>query len=400
MLALPRARVYGSAGVLSAAIAGRVRALARRLQNDAGWFPWRGVSDFGAVGYLLTGREADLVARLDRYAACGRTVVRVLGMLGDPSWVLRNLACSPRAPGYWDALDRVGALVNARGMYVNFGIFADAQIVVPDAGERREWMYRFGAFLRDRPGFIPQCANEPWKNGWDASTDGALLALADVLGSELGHHDFSIGDPQEGVEDVGAAFETLARHSSILVIHPDRDSHGQEAVRWRRWVDHLEGFTELPPVSNRDAALVLDEPNGASRSYQDGRRENDPDAFVAGQVAAACAGFGFTYHWIPEEPNQWPVDELPGLTPDVAAILAQIPCSPDWQYKNDSWPGAPTDGIAWTGKTGKLRHLVNGDRAWSVAYGEANFDSVRWRPGWTPREVYAGPRVRVWAVNQ
>ena len=77
-----------------------------------------------------------------------------------------------------------------------------------------------------------------------------------------------------------------------------------------------------------------------------------------------------------------------------------MPASPDWTYRNDSWAGAPTDGITWIGRPGKVRSLVRGMQAWTVAYGEADFDSVQWRPGWTPREIYAGPRVRVWAVNQ
>jgi hypothetical protein len=75
-----------------------------------------------------------------------------------------------------------------------------------------------------------------------------------------------------------------------------------------------------------------------------------------------------------------------------------VPVSPDWRYLNDSWPGAPTDGITWRGKEGKMRNLVSGDQAWTVAYGEADFDSVKWRAGWTPKLEYAGARVRVWSV--
>jgi len=399
--ATPRRRWLLLAGGASAPsprppIAGRIRAVQRHFQNDAGWFPWSSVSDLPGLGYVLNGgREAQFVDRLNGYAASGRSMVRICGMLAwDPP---DNF--SPRSEGYWDALDHVYELTTARGLYLELCCFADAQIIVPDAAERQDMLDDFGFWMRDRPGVVPQVANEPFKNGWEEADDPALLALGDQLAGILGHQDFSIGDPVDG-EDVDASAETNARlvtlsqHSKIVVMHPDRGSHGDPS-RWRRWIDHLEGFTDVLGSLTPDTALVFDEPMGAGPEYIDGRRDNDPDAFIGAQMVARCIGCGYTYHWMQGEGLD--AHDLPGI---AGELLAPVPVSPDWSYRNDSWDGSPTEGITWTGATGKMRHLVRGNQAWSVAYGEGDWNSVKWRAGWTPRVVYQGPRACVWAVNQ
>lgn len=402
MLTLPKARVYGASNyqLPTANIDGRLRVERRRFKNDAGWFSWRGVSDLAALGYILNGREAEVWRRFDAYARAKRTVVRVLGMLGAPPWVSAGLAFSPLTPGYVDARARLVAAANSRGLYVEFCLFADAQYVVPDAHERRAWLEEFARFCLAQPGVVPQLVNEAFQNGWSEADDPDLLALADVFAGIVGHRDFSISDPKDG-DNPDASEETTARilktakHANIVVMHPDR-SYG-DAKRYRRWVDHLEGMFDVIGLLPADVAYVVDEPIGAAPTGIPGRRDNDPDAFIAAQFVSACCGFGgFTYHKIDGEID---VDALPGFY-EIADLLAQVPTSPDWRYLNDSWPGAPTEGIRWIGQEGKMRHLVNGGRAWSVAYGQADFDSVVWRHGFTPKVVFSSPRVRVWTVNQ
>src|SRR5262245_14022788 len=385
----------GGGGGGSSVVAGRVRAIQRHFQNDAGWFAWRAISDLPGIGYVLNGgREAQLVDRLDAYAAANRTIVRMCAML---DWSPPD-AFSPRTPGYWDALDHVYDLTLERGLYLELCCFADAQRIVPDASERTAWMTQFGNWIKPREGVIAQVANEPFKNGWSEADDPQLLALGDQLASLLGHYDFSIGDPVDG-DNVDASAETnrrlitLSEHSRIVVMHPDRGSHGDPS-RWRRWVDHLEGFYDVLDLLTPDTALVFDEPMGAGLQYQDGRRDNDPDAFVGAQMVALAVGCGYTYHWMQGEGLD--ARTLPGIAGD---LLPAVPVSPEWDYYNDSWSGAPTEGITWVGATGKLRNLVRGNQAWTVAYGEGDWNSVRWRSGWTPTCVYLGPRACVWTVN-
>lgn len=395
-------RPYRLSGAASRPIAGRLRVIDRRFTDDADWWAWRGISDFAAPAYVLRGRERELVERLDVYMRAGRTIVRMFGMLGAPIWQQRGVAFSPRDAGYWDAIDRAVALANARDLRVNLCAFADAQIVVPDANERRRWLRQFAEYVSATPGAVLQIANEPAFNGWSEADDPGLVELATIAVEILGHRDLSIGDPLDGDDPEASAqtverLITLSRLANIGVLHSSRK---EDPSRYRRWVDHLEGIVDVMPQLAPGTTIVHDEPMGAG-PFQPEKRDDDPDAFVGAEFTAACCELGYTYHWIPEEAAEGGlrVHQLPGLEA-LGTILHDVPASPDWTYRNDSWAGAPTDGITWIGRPGKVRNLVRGMQAWTVAYGEADFDSVQWRPGWTPREIYAGPRVRVWAVNQ
>lgn len=372
---------------------GHVRVVSRRFQTEAGWWAWRGIADFAAVGDVLKGQADAVARRFDVYQRAKRTIVRTMAMLGEQVWVNAGLAFSPRTPGYWEALEAVYQLAAARGMNLELCLFADAQVVVPDAQERARWMQSFADFLIPRPSIVPQLANEPFKNGWSNATDPALLGLAEILAGRLGHRDFSIGDPAgeqgEGGGVVADALIVLAGGSAITVVHPDRSQRGDQ-IRWRRWIDHMEGFTDV--ASRYQAALVMDEPMGAGPSYLEGRRDNDPDAFVAAQMTALCCGFGFTYHWIVEE---WAsAEQLPGLLA-MAPWIDRVPVSSDWSYRNDSWPGSPTHGYKVLGKDGKVRSMTNGAQFWTVAEGELDFGSINWIRHPTDL-VYDGVRCKVW----
>jgi hypothetical protein len=291
VLNIPTARVYGAAGapLQATSIAGRLRVVARRFQDDAGWFSWRGVSCLAAISYVLSGREAEIWARFDDYARARRTVVRVLGMLGSKPWVDAGLAFSPRTPGYADARARVVAQANRRGIRVEFCLFADAQIVVPDRTERRAWLEEFGRFCQVQPGVVPQLANEAAFNGWSEADDPELLELADHFASIVGHRDFSISDPVDGDNpdasaETSARIAATARHCNIVVLHPDR-TYGTDD-RWRRWIDHLEGMFDVVIPLGPNVAYVVDEPIGAAPAGIPGRRDNDPDAFIAAQFVS------------------------------------------------------------------------------------------------------------------
>lgn len=380
---------------MSSSVAGRLRVDSRRLRNDDGWFAGRGVADLAALGYILHGRTDEVLRRLDAYARGRRNVVRVLGMLGASPWVSAGLDFSPRTQGYVDARARLVQECNARGMYVKFDLFADAQIVVPDSGERKAWTREFANFCRENPGVFPGLSNEPYKNGWVSATDLALLSLAEAFAGAVGHRDFSVGDVAEGPSMTSELVE-VSQHANVVETHPARDWGGDD--RWRRWLDHLEGITEVLGQTRPGTAYFVGEPIGAAPSADPGRRDNDPDALAAGSIISALCGYsGYVYHKIDSEID---VDALPGFYGDAADVLARLPCSPDWQYLNDSWPGAPTDGITWKGLTGKVRNLVSGNAAWTIAYGEADFESVKWRYGWVPTIEYSGQRVRVWSVKK
>lgn len=389
------------------AIAGRIRIERRRLRNDAGWFSARGVADFGVIGHELRGRGGQVDERQEHYARCARTTIRILGMLGHESWVSRDLAFGPRDPGYWAAAERRIAAANALGMYVKLGIFADAQIVMPNHEDRKALVRDWAAFCREHPGVIGQLANEPYKNGWeqgDGVSDPKLQELAELFGAEVGHRDFYIGDVGDsGGENNEAGNNKMVEKWNVvgaicngLDVHSSRDQP-QEAPpgRYSRPVDHLEGFTDLlPQVKNPDASLDQEEAIGSHPTCDPGRRECRPDAQVAGMAVGQIVYGAYTLHWIPEEAGQAPAEACPGLDPAACAAIARIPAGPDWRYLNDDWPGAPSQGVRFSGAEGKLRHVVNGDRAWSVVYGEGW--EIDWVPGWSRTTEYESANVHIW----
>lgn len=369
-----------------------IRVVDRHYQNDNGWFPWFGISCFDATHYVLAGDEGTLTSWLDVYRQAKRNVVRTLGMLSEQFW--NKYAFSPRTPGYWDALHEVYVQTSRRGLNLELCMFADAQIIVPDVNERRQWLDRFADFILQHPGIWPQIVNEPWKNGWSSAVDPALLDLAERLAARLGHRNFSIGDPLDGDNPDASAsttndLVTLSQRCNKTDIHASRKSDG---AQYRRWVNHLEGFVDVLKLQRAGTALNHDEPMGAALTFQDGKRDNDPDAHVAAQMSAICCKLGYCYHYICEEvpdPTQ-----LPGLL-RMAEFIDRVPIDPSWVYVNDSWGGSPTHGYKVLGKDGKVRSLIGPGGFWTVAYGDLDFGSINWtRP---PQEIiYDGRYCKVY----
>ena len=291
---------------------------------------------------------------------------------------------------YWFAVHTVDDEATKRGLYVEWVIFADAQDVMPDRNERRQFVHLVADHLGQRPSALFQVANEPSFNGFESATDPELIELADILATRIGHRDFSIGDPQDG-DNVDASEETseqtqeLAKHSNIVVLHSSRMGgaapYGDGRVR--RWIDHLEGYVDIIDACP-DVHGGHDEPMGAAdhqwvdvgggKTYE---REPNAAAHFAAAASAFMIGCGYCYHYISEQN-----DGVPGMD-WIGEHLTKIPCDPSWQSFNDSWAGCPTQGFTWKG--GKCRSWSNGHEAYTMVYGSEK-GSISWRPGWVPME--------------
>jgi hypothetical protein len=329
-----------------------------RLRNDAGFVTYQGISEFDAIHLARTGQRGEVVRRFRRAARAGRNAVRVLGM----AKFLFELA--PSMPGYLDALDFVLELAASLGLYVELVVFADAQEVMPDAGDRVRWLEQLATRYRADVRIFWQVANEPFKNGWHDADDEALLGLADVLAGILGHRDFSIGDPQDGDDEAAtarmlAAFEAIGRRSNVLVLHASRKEESGRV----RWVEHLKGFRDVVDVTSgkvgRELYGIHDEPMGAAAERAPGKRDNRGAAFVAAASTCAVLGLGYTYHYIAQQS-----DATPGL--DAAAVARLIPGSPDFEYVNANLDGS------WVGKVDgyeKIRPCDNGREGYAVGVG-------------------------------
>lgn len=390
MTASELACLFGDSLGTVRALAGRLRIENGRPRDDAGYLQWRGISEFDLIHLVRTGQEAEAQRRINRGANAGRNVFRVFCRAAN------LFELDHRQPGYWEAADRVLALITAVGARAEYVACCDAQDLPLD--ERRTYLATLCTRYRNNPAFILQIANEPFKNGWSGALDSGLLALAEVAASILGHRDFSIGDPQDGdnedasAETVRACVE-LAKRSNIIVMHSSRAGDAQPSgERFRRWIDHMEGFydaiAECHKV-NPNAWGCHDEPMGfADAPFVAGHvRETDPEAALAGELTAQMIGCGFTYHYI-----AFQNDGTPGLDL-LKQFTSGLPVDPAWTYRNDSWQGAATRGYnGW----GKVRTWTDGQHAFVLASG-TNKGIITWANGFNPDQtLYDGAHVALY----
>jgi hypothetical protein len=384
-------------GPTPAPLAGRLRCADGRFVNDAGPVHVRGISEFSFVHLARTGREAELIRRRDRASGTGgRNLARVFAR------AVNLFDLDARQAGYLDAVDRALTLNAEAGMYTELVVGVDAHGLT--AAERRAFLVALLDAFGGRPEVLWQLSNEPWQNGWSGTDDPELLALAELTASILGHRDFSIGDPRDGdtVDASAATVEAaarLAQYCNVIPIHSSRKGGAtSEPDRWRRWIDHLEGFFDIVEAARRlnpDVVGVHGEPMGhASQQWvplANGRtyeREYDPEVALAAAATSAAIGVPYVYHYISEQD-----DGTPGLDL-LGRYLSDVPVGPGWRYQNDSWPDAATRGFTWTG--GKVRTWTNGARALVLAYGLTKGE-LTWANGFQPVAPvrYDGARVQL-----
>ncbi len=365
---------------------GRLRTASGGFVNDVGPVRLVGISEFDLVWQALTGHQDIVRARLDKAKAANLTFVRVLGMAS----ILFHL--TPDDPGYDAAVAYVLAQAASRGLYVEFVIFADAQILYPSESVRQALLARV-VKAHNGPGVLWAVANEAFKNGWQEADDPKILALAETLAGLVGHRDFVISDPVDGDNpDVSAQTLqrsiTIARHTNIVVIHDSRKGGSAPSDgRWRRWVAHLESFADLvsqvKSAVGHDVSGIHEEPMGAA-SVCTATRECDGDAMLAGTLTGVFSGIATLYHYIAiQDPA------TPGLD-NIGAVLARVPVS--GHYLNDCIGDSPSCGFSgWD----KVRWWITGNSAVGIAYG-ATPGAIKYRGGWHETgTLYSGPHARV-----
>lgn len=322
---------------------------------------------FQAIWLVQTGQLGELRWQLDRAVRARRNGIRIAGML---DWA--EIKFSPRNADYWEAFAVVVTEAAARGLYVECAFFCDAQRIVPDKAERERWIDVFATFCNAYPTIWAQIANEPMKNGWSDADDPDILSLGRLVKWIAPGTILSIGDP---VDTTGYSEKqkTIATVADYLVLHPSRAGNVSKD-QFRRWLDHLKGFSE-GRGEWPGKALLIDEPMGAA-AIRTGSRDNSVAAHVAAAVNGCMVG-GYTYLHRPEQD-----DTAPGLI--ESGLAAEIPGSPDYQCINATLVGSP---VAKFSTWNKIRTISNGSQGWIVAHGQRAGTMVM-REGWTEELVY------------
>lgn len=100
----------------------RVEDNARWFGTDAGRFDYREISAFSLLSRVLVGEDAYARDWLTMARGFGCTVARVIVTLDGDYWTRsplgRSFRCAPDMPGYWAALDRLGAIAAEVGIYL------------------------------------------------------------------------------------------------------------------------------------------------------------------------------------------------------------------------------------------------------------------------------------------
>jgi len=330
-------------------------------------FQLRAITEFDLGHLARTGNTLEVARRMDRAKVYNRNVLRVL-MMARTMFDL-----SPTMPGYWEARARVELMAHERGLRVEWTVFADARLVMPNAIDRSRFLdAAWASFSRaDLVGIGNELrCNDNWTA---APTDPEILSLAD----RVEPHDlvFSISDPDDVTtntpypgDPLKADLATLAAHSPMLVLHGERKLRD---ARWSGWCDHLKGFAEVAWDCNR--VLYHQEPMGAASTYIDGKRDNRPLAHLAASLVCAVMQMGYCYHYISAAD-----DTVPGL--DLCAAAALVPVGPEWMPRNAGTGGACV--VSFSGYD-KIRTCDNGTTAWAVGYGHRT-GAVEWAAGWHP----------------
>lgn len=266
---------------------GRVRTEGQRfVRADGTTFPWRGTDGFLVYAKWLSGGAATIDPIIQNWLTCGGlcnargpNVIRVLGMV---TW--GNLY-PQQHPEYYDQLRPfVDHLWTTWHLRVEFVIFADSQVIMPDRGEAERHALHVLDQLAPAENVFIEVANEPFQN-----IPGGGIAAAEI-GRLLRGRGIPIAS--------GDYEQPWLTALDYLTVHTDR---GPEWPRKAKdLLDYRNGDLGDPspaPGWRSPGPVVGDEPIGFNEGGQrsSGRSTDANDAAYFG---AACQLFsaGCTFH--------------------------------------------------------------------------------------------------------
>jgi hypothetical protein len=243
--------------------------------NDSAW-RWKGFTDFLLFYRFLIGE--DIGPLLKERLKVGATVLRVFSMVAwddiSPRFYPQDFS------DYYSTLRAFIKLLAENNLRCELTVFADAQIVMPDADDREAHLDRVVETLDDCWNVFIEVANEPFKN-LPGGNDEAVQLAQRIQGCGL----------------LVAAGNYDARSPEDWRPWPPGDYGTTHVARVDDWPRKCKDIFDLamdggPP----DVPWIGDEPLGAAEENDPGRRSNVAPDF--GWYAAGCAMFGpgATFH--------------------------------------------------------------------------------------------------------
>lgn len=315
----------------------------RAFADDAGAWNPLGASLFWA----LWGERHDpdrLDVNLQHLAANGFDFIRILGMVGAPSWEDRTI--DPKASDYWSIVAQLFDRLKRHGLRAEVTVFADAQVMMPDAGQRRGFARSWGQFVeahRDRVMFV-ECANEHFQNGFADIKELRGIAILIALETSA---PVALSSPDGHFE---AAYKGSA--ATLATIHYDRDVSKADGP-WRPvrqpwgWPDEYGDGLPRAVVNNEpigpDSSVAADaDPMRIAMAYA--------ATFVAGNAAyvfhcgAGIRGGGAADLAKGRRANLFDYD--PAIYAGLSTMRKLLPAGlANWQRHNSQWDSSPIAGF-------------------------------------------------------
>lgn len=327
------------------------------MRPDGTNFQWRGITAFRLLEMEASGRSEDVEAYLRWAAEQQLTVVRVLAMA-------KHLFELPPERGIV-AMDSFLARASRHGMFVEVVALADTASFPIDL---KAHVRRVGEVVSRYPNAVVEIANEPYHG--TQRPEVHLDEFLQQLRKEI---------PASVPVALGAAgYPELHTAGDFVTFHSSR-SDGDGG--WGHVRDLRIGVELLRKAGK---PVINDEPIGAGRTFQPGRRDDSPERFRAHALLAGLIGLYSTFHYEgglhAKPPSSRELEcfrawregtelagEGPRGVPKIVPLGRDAPAAAD----------LPAQGGAYA--------VVDGDRAWVLVYGDgAGATEIKWLKGWAP----------------
>ena len=273
--------------------------------DDGGAYPALGATLFWAHnGYRTTPDQlnANLAWVKDEL---GADYIRALGMVGIQPW-WEGRVIDPKSPDYWTTVVSLTQLAYRQyGLRVQWTLFGDGQVMLPDKAERQAYVEKFADVIADN-GLAPmvfgiELANEYWQNGFSDTHEGRLELrdLARRLDARLASR--GIGSiPIALSTPVGVAGDspTTCDETKDLYAGSAADYITDHFSRETRLIDgpwrHVRQPWGWDECGIAGLAASNNEPMGPGSSVAE---ETNPERIVAAYLTSEIAGVGaYVYH--------------------------------------------------------------------------------------------------------
>jgi hypothetical protein len=349
-------------------------------RDDDSIFQWRGCSEFLAFKRFREEGPDAIEPIFNERIAAGCNLFRVLGMV-DSFAKLR-----PDATYYEDlaAFADYVALFDAR---LEFVIFADAQIILPDAIAEQHHADRVLEVLAGKPNVVIEVANEPFKN----LPGGA--ATASGLAHGLRGHGLLIASGNYDIPTCAATFD----HGDFVTVHTERKPDWPRTARSLAEIRDGFGWGACGSFAGVRVPVIGDEPMGFAEVATASRSASvDDAAYFAGTCGLMAAGC--TFH---SDDGVASVAWHPMQAAAAAAFFAALRWVPVEAQLAPYMRGGTDTGCRWIGDSvaehddaQELRSFAKevGNQAWLVQL-RTTRPAVVPCPGWTvvdaPRRGFA-----------